>query len=265
MAEIGIRIKKRREELGLTQEELAKRLGYKSKTTIGKIETGVNDIIQSKVADFAKALDVSPAYLMGWENENSGETEMTDTEQRKIFARNLTRFLNDSGKTQREVAAAISVSPQTFNTWCQGIALPRMGKIQKLADYFGVDKAALIDDIPSSSKNSYNMTCKTKDETEIVSTYRKLNDYNQKKGKTYLKNLLTNQEMEDELALEAANARNPTPEQQKHADDIMHDPAEWGDDSGVELLAAHVRTDVPLTPEGLKHDLDLMKDPKYWD
>ena len=44
MANIGKRIKARREELGMTQAELAKRLGYKSKTTIAKIESGVNDI-----------------------------------------------------------------------------------------------------------------------------------------------------------------------------------------------------------------------------
>lgn len=49
-------------------------------------------------------------------------------------------------KTQKEVADAISVSPQTFNTWCQGIALPRMGKVQKLADYFHIEKSDLIDE-----------------------------------------------------------------------------------------------------------------------
>ena len=46
MPEIGKRIKARREELGMTQEELAARLGYKSKTTIAKIENGTNDIVQ---------------------------------------------------------------------------------------------------------------------------------------------------------------------------------------------------------------------------
>lgn len=71
---------------------------------------------------------------------------MTDAEQKKIFAKNLLSLLEKHGKSQREVAESISVSPQTFNTWCQGIALPRMGKIQKLADYFGIDKTALIDD-----------------------------------------------------------------------------------------------------------------------
>lgn len=67
MAEIGHRIKARREQLQMTQEELAKKIGYKSKTTITKIENGTNDIVQSKVCDFAKALNTTPAYLMGWE------------------------------------------------------------------------------------------------------------------------------------------------------------------------------------------------------
>lgn len=66
MSIIGDRIKHRRKELNLTQEQLANRLGYKNKATIGKIETGVNDIVQSKVIDFAKALNTTPAYLMGW-------------------------------------------------------------------------------------------------------------------------------------------------------------------------------------------------------
>ncbi len=64
---IGVKIRQRREELGLTQTELANKLGYKSKTTIAKIETGENDITQSKVKAFAEALNTTPAYLMGWE------------------------------------------------------------------------------------------------------------------------------------------------------------------------------------------------------
>mgnify|MGYP002675734906 FL=1 len=71
---------------------------------------------------------------------------MADEEQKKIFSRNLNNYLLSNNRTQKEVADAIGVSPQTFNTWCQGIALPRMGKVQLLADYFGVGKTYLIDD-----------------------------------------------------------------------------------------------------------------------
>ena len=70
---------------------------------------------------------------------------MSDELQKKIFSDNLTRLLRDRNKTQLEVANAIGVSPQTFNTWTQGIAIPRMGKLQLLADYFRIEKTALID------------------------------------------------------------------------------------------------------------------------
>lgn len=67
MKHIGERIRERREQLGLSQDDLAKLMGYKSRSTINKIESGVNDITQSKVVAFAKALETTPAYLMGWE------------------------------------------------------------------------------------------------------------------------------------------------------------------------------------------------------
>ena len=68
MAEIGKRIKERREALGISQEALAQRLGYKNKSTIAKIETGINDIVQSKVIEFANELNTTVSFLMGWED-----------------------------------------------------------------------------------------------------------------------------------------------------------------------------------------------------
>ena len=61
-------IRIRRESLGMTQEELANALGYKSRSTIAKIESGENDITQSKISAFAKALRTTPAALMGWDD-----------------------------------------------------------------------------------------------------------------------------------------------------------------------------------------------------
>lgn len=61
------RIRNRREELGMSQDDLAQKIGYKSRSSINKIEMGLNDISQSKVVAFAEALDTTPAYLMGWE------------------------------------------------------------------------------------------------------------------------------------------------------------------------------------------------------
>ena len=66
MSEVGNNIRKAREALGWTQEELAKRMGYKSKTTVNKVEKGVNDIPQSKIVKYARTLGVTPSVLMGW-------------------------------------------------------------------------------------------------------------------------------------------------------------------------------------------------------
>jgi transcriptional regulator with XRE-family HTH domain len=75
MSIIGRNIADRRKALGMTQEELATKMGYKSKSTINKIELGVNDIVQSKVSQFAKVLKTTPSYLMGWETEEKKTTE----------------------------------------------------------------------------------------------------------------------------------------------------------------------------------------------
>ena len=66
---VGERIKLRRRELGLTQTELAERMGLTSKTTICKAETKDFNPTTDRVKEFAKALGVTPAYLMGWEND----------------------------------------------------------------------------------------------------------------------------------------------------------------------------------------------------
>ena len=69
MAKIGENIRRIREQNGLTQEELAHRMGYKSKSTINKIELGINDIPQSKIIKFAQCLNTTPTVLMGWVSE----------------------------------------------------------------------------------------------------------------------------------------------------------------------------------------------------
>lgn len=65
MLELYKNIKRIREEKGMSQEELARLVGFKSRSSINKIEMGVNDITQSKLVAIANALGVSPGELMG--------------------------------------------------------------------------------------------------------------------------------------------------------------------------------------------------------
>ena len=71
---IGKRIKDLRTSLDMTQDELAKLTGYKSRSSIQKIESGERDITQSTIAAFAKALKVTPSVIMGWEENNKNNT-----------------------------------------------------------------------------------------------------------------------------------------------------------------------------------------------
>lgn len=78
-------IRRLRESLGLSQDELAKRLGYRSRSTIAKIESGSNDIPQSKIAAFAAALETTPAHLLGLDTpapKTAPHTEALDTARR---------------------------------------------------------------------------------------------------------------------------------------------------------------------------------------
>lgn len=63
----GMNLKKLRLEKGMSQEELAKKLGYKGRSAINKIETGVNDMPRDMVVRCAEVLGVSPLDLFFYE------------------------------------------------------------------------------------------------------------------------------------------------------------------------------------------------------
>lgn len=77
MNTLGDRIKKRRINMGLSQQQLADIVGYSSKTTICRFESNNENTIRnvklSKINEIANALKTSVAYLMGW-TENEGNT-----------------------------------------------------------------------------------------------------------------------------------------------------------------------------------------------
>ena len=77
---IGEKIRQARIAKGLTQEELAEKLGYKSRSSINKIETGGRDVPRSQLKKIAEILDVSPISLLGFEEEEKEETYLMGEE-----------------------------------------------------------------------------------------------------------------------------------------------------------------------------------------
>ena len=74
---LGERIKSLREKKGMTQLELAQRLGYKSKSSVTHIENG-RDIPRAMVVTLAEILDTTPAYLMGWEDDKPNAAPLAE-------------------------------------------------------------------------------------------------------------------------------------------------------------------------------------------
>ena len=93
--EIGEKIKEKREKMNLSQEQLAEKLGYKSKTSIHKVEQGMTDLPQSKIIEFAKALNTSPAYLMGWIDEKIEDKKLCEI---SLANGNRFEFKENNGK-----------------------------------------------------------------------------------------------------------------------------------------------------------------------
>lgn len=73
-----------------------------------------------------------------------------------IFAKNLRYYMEVSGKNQKELAVVAGVSAPTFNEWINAKKFPRIDKIQKLADYFGILKSDLIEEKLTEEKKKDN-------------------------------------------------------------------------------------------------------------
>ena len=71
---------------------------------------------------------------------------MTGLGNKTIFAKNLTFYVERSGRTQKELAEIVGVATSTFNDWMKGKKYPRIDKIEMLANYFGILKSDLIED-----------------------------------------------------------------------------------------------------------------------
>jgi transcriptional regulator with XRE-family HTH domain len=93
---------------------------------------------------------------------------MSDELQKKIFSKNLNKYISRSGKKQNEIAADIKVIPQTLNSWCTGQAMPRIGKIQLLADYFGINKSDLLEEKEDIDEEGYYLDDDARDMAQFL-------------------------------------------------------------------------------------------------
>lgn len=110
MNDIGQRILEARKEAGLTQQELAEKIGYKTKSAINKIELGVTDLPRKKVTAIAQALGVTPGYLMGWDEEPEEMGTIAASVIKDVNLLNLVRAYLKMSETDQRTLCALATS-----------------------------------------------------------------------------------------------------------------------------------------------------------
>jgi transcriptional regulator with XRE-family HTH domain len=71
---------------------------------------------------------------------------MKTVENKKILAENILYYMDLKGVTKQQVCASLDIKYSTFVEWIKGRAYPRIGAVEKLANYFGCEKSDLIED-----------------------------------------------------------------------------------------------------------------------
>lgn len=93
---------------------------------------------------------------------------MAEEEYKKIFSKNLRYYMQKNGKTQTDLMKDLKISSSTLSNWCTGLKLPRMDKVQMLADYFKINKSDLIEDKSESNDEHYYLNDETREIAQEV-------------------------------------------------------------------------------------------------
>lgn len=99
---------------------------------------------------------------------------MSEEEYRKVFVKKLGYYMQLNGKNQMDLMKDLNLKSATVSSWCTGKKLPRMDKIQMLADYFHIEKSDLLEDKNDDFELSYKQII---DKLRDNSQYKELFDY----------------------------------------------------------------------------------------
>lgn len=95
---------------------------------------------------------------------------------KEIFANNLRKYLNEKGMNPRQLAIELNLKYTTVNDWVNAKSYPRIDKIEKLSNYFNINKSDLIEN--NIITRIYDTD---KEVDEFIQYYCSLSDKKQKK------------------------------------------------------------------------------------
>lgn len=183
---IGERIRCLRKKQGLTQDDLAKKLGYKSRSTINKIELDINEITQSKIIEFAKVLGCSPVYLLGLTDDEQNTEADILKEGVYLVGSRISKRRKELGLSQAELGRRLGLNGSTIWRYetgeisAESIKLP---VIESIAAILKVNPAWLIgktevmepdSQVSPNEKNHNNIDKLKSNEIKHIKKYRAL-------------------------------------------------------------------------------------------
>lgn len=101
---------------------------------------------------------------------------MSTDEYKRIFSYNLRRLMSKNGKTQIDLINDLDLNKSAVSTWVNGTRLPRMDKVQQLADYFGCLRSDLIEEKPTEDELILSVN-----EMKLIDMYRCLDEIDKAK------------------------------------------------------------------------------------
>lgn len=150
----GDRLRSARESRGYTQQQVADLMQI-SKSTYCGYETGKRQPDVQKIKQLSQILGVSGDELLGtgFSDDQSMSNGTVSYETKQIFSQNLVRLLDQKGLSQLDLANQMGVAPSTVSSWCNAEKMPRMDKVEWMAQFFGVPTSQLIEPLPAEGRS----------------------------------------------------------------------------------------------------------------
>ena len=156
-------LKRLRSERGISQAELASKLSL-SPALIGLYEVGKRKPSYEVIEALSDFFGVSTDFLLGRANEKKTENSAIAT-----VSRNITQLLEKTGKTQLDLAESVGVTQAAVSNWCRGDKMPRISKLDRIAEFFGVSRTQLMDGCDAE----YEYSCELK---QLLTIFRSLDE-----------------------------------------------------------------------------------------
>ena len=150
----GERIREAREKLNMTQDELAQKAGYKSRSSINKIEKS-RELPLQKAKAIAYALDCTPSYIMGWEEEPDSGENIENSYESDIYER-YRELRNSQGFRDADIARMTNITQSTLSDWKNRKSMPNALKMVAIARSLNTSAEYLITGVQPGS--AYTIT-----------------------------------------------------------------------------------------------------------